>query len=80
MIAATLDTVLAEALTLPEDSRLQLVEQLIPTIQSSAALQEEQLQVVRRRIDEVRGGRVVPIPGGEVFRGIEASLAARRPA
>lgn len=80
MIAVTLDTVLAEALTLPEDSRLQLVEQLIPTIQSSAALQNEQLEVVRRRIDEVRGGQVVPISGEQVFREIEKSLASRRSA
>lgn len=80
MIAVTLDSVLAEALTLPEDSRLQLVEQLIPTIQSSAALQNEQLEVVRRRIDDVREGQVVPIAGEQVFREIEKSLASRRSA
>lgn len=80
MTADTLDIVLAEALALSEDSRLKLVEQLIPTIHSDAALEQEQLQVVRRRINEVRSGKVTPIPGEQVFREIEASLAARRPA
>lgn len=78
MITATLDTVLAEALALSEDGRLQLVEHLIPTIQIDADLEEEQLRIVRRRVEEVRSGRVRPIPGEQAFREVEASLAARR--
>ena len=77
---ATLDTVLAEALALPEDSRLQLVESLIPTLQITPDLEAEQINEVRRRIDEVRRGQVGTIPGEQVFREIRQSLAERRSA
>ena len=77
---ATLDTLFAEALTLPDEARLQLVERLIPTIHSEPSLEAEQIQEVRRRIDQVRSGRVRTLPGEQVFREIEESLAARRPA
>jgi len=75
---ATIDSLFTEALTLPDDSRLQLVERLIPTIQSDPSLEAEQLQEVQRRMDDVRAGRVQTLPGEQVFREIEQSLAARR--
>lgn len=77
---ATLDTVLAEALALSEDNRLQLVERLLTTIESAPGLEAEQLQEVRHRMEDVRSGRVSTIPGEQVFREIEQSLAARRSA
>ena len=77
---ATLDTVLAEALSLSEDNRLQLVESLIPTIQITPDLEAEQIHEVRQRIDDVRSGRVSTIPGEQVFREIQQSLAERRSA
>ncbi|WP_395751654.1 addiction module protein [Prosthecobacter sp.] len=75
---ATFDTVLAEALSLSEDRRLQLVESLIPTLHITPDLEAEQIQEVQRRIDEVRSGRVSTIPGEQVFREIQLSLAERR--
>lgn len=75
---ADIDTLFAEALTLPDDSRLQLVERLIPTIQSEPSLETEQVQEVQRRMEEVRSGRVETIPGEQVFCEIEQALAARR--
>lgn len=77
---ATLDSLFAEALSLPDDTRLQLVERLIPTIQSEPSLEEEQIQEVQRRMDDVRSGRVKTIPGEQVFREIEQSLVSRRTA
>ena len=77
---ASLDTLFAEALALPDDTRLQLVERLIPTIQSEPSLEAEQIQEVQRRVDDVRSGKVKTIPGEQVFREIEQSLAARRTA
>lgn len=77
---ATLDTVLAEALALSEDNRLQLVERLLTTIESAPGLEAEQLQEVRHRMEDVRSGRVSTIPCEQVFREIEQSLAARRSA
>ncbi len=77
---ADIDTLFADALALPDDARLQLVERLIPTIQSEPSLEAEQVQEVQRRMEEVRSGRVKTIPGEQVFREIEQSLAARRKA
>ena len=77
---ATIDSLFTEALALPDDSRLQLVERLNPTIQSEPALEAEQLQEVQRRMADVREGRVQTLPGEQVFREIEQSLVARRSA
>lgn len=77
---ADIDTLFAEALTLSDDTRLQLVERLIPTIQSEPSLEAEQAQEVQRRMDDVRSGRVKTIPGELVFQEIEQSLAARHKA
>ena len=77
---ATIETVFAEAMSLPDDTRLQLVERLIPTIQSEPSLEAEQIQEVQRRMGDVRSGRVKTIPGEQVFREIEQSLASRRTA
>ena len=79
-MVATLDTVLAEALALSQDSRLQLVESLIPTLQITPDLESEQIHEGQRRSNEVRSGRVNPIPGEQVFREIQQSLAERRSA
>ena len=77
---ANIDTLFAEAMSLSDDTRLQLVERLIPTIQSEPSLEEEQLQEVRRRMENMRLGRVKTIPGKQVFREIEQSLASGRSA
>ncbi len=80
MNAASLDSIYADALTLADEDRLRLVESLIPTIRSDPSLEEEQIQEVKRRMEDVRTGRVRTVPGEQVFREIEESLAARRPA
>jgi putative addiction module component (TIGR02574 family) len=79
-MTATLNSLYTSALELTDDSRLQLVELLIPTIQSDPSLEIEQLAEVSRRIDDVRSGRVTAISGEQVFREIEQSLVARRKA
>jgi len=76
----TLDTLFAEALTLSDETRLQLVERLIPTIHGEPSLEEEQISEVRRRIEEVRSGSVKTLPAEEVFREIQESLESRRSA
>lgn len=75
---ADIDTLFAEALALPDEARLQLVERLIPTIQTEPLFEAEQVQLVQRRMDEVRSGRVKTISGEQVFSEIEQSLTARR--
>lgn len=55
-----------------------LTDSLIPTFQITSDLEAEQIQEVRRRIDDVRTGRVSTIPGEQVFTEIQQSLAGRR--
>lgn len=57
-----------------------LTDSLIPTLQITPDLEAEQIQEVRRRIDEVRSGQVSTIPGEQVFTEIQQSLAIRRSA
>lgn len=77
---ATIDTLFSEAMALPDDSRLKLAERLLSTVADEPSLESEHLQEVHRRIEEVRTGKVKTIPGEQVFREIEQSLAARRKA
>ena len=69
---ADIDTLFAEALALSDDARLQLVERLIPTIQSEPSLEVDQIQEVQRRMEDVRSGRVKTISGEQVFRDIDS--------
>lgn len=64
----TLDTLFANALTLSDKIRLQLVERLIPTIESVPSLEAEQVQEVQKRRDDVQSGRVKRC-GGTGFSG-----------
>ena len=73
-MSATIDTLFAEALALSDDTRLELVERLIPTIKSEPSLEAEQLQEVRRRMEEVHSGKVKTIPGEQVFQEIDRLL------
>lgn len=75
---ASIDSIFEDALALSDESRLQLVERLVSTIESDPSLEAEQIQEVQRRMEDVRSGRVKPIPGEQVFAEIEQSLAARR--
>lgn len=74
----TLDTVYEEALTLPEATRLELVERLLPTIATDPETEAAQFAAVQQRRAEVESGRVKMIPGEDVFREVSAALAARR--
>ena len=76
----TYDDLYAAALGLPDEMRLALVENLIPTISPDAALEMEQRVEVDRRFEQIRTGIVQPIAGADVFAEVEESLRARRTA
>ena len=73
-----LSSLFTSAMQLPGESRLELVELLIPTIRSEPSLEAEQFIEVNRRVDDVRAGRVQTLSGERVFREIEQALAAKR--
>ena len=73
-----LDTIFKEALALPEASRLELVERLLPTLTPDPETEAAQLATVQQRRADVESGRVEMVPGEDVFREVRAALAAKR--
>ena len=66
----TTEQVLTTALGLPDDDRLELVEALIVSFQSPGRppFDDAWREVIHRRSDELKSGRVAPIPWEEVKR------------
>jgi putative addiction module component (TIGR02574 family) len=75
MTASTLDmTELVDSL--PVDLKLELVDRLLESISPSRKEIEEAWKIeAERRIEEVRSGKVTPIPVSEVFAEIERDFA-----
>ena len=65
----TLDQLAEEAMHLPHNSRAELAEKLVESLDFpvSDELQSQWAAEAVRRRDEVRSGRVKPIPGEEVI-------------
>ena len=61
------------AVLLPPQDRTYLAEQLLASL-DDADLEQEWAAEARRRRDEVRSGRVKPIPAEEVYRRIARLL------
>lgn len=57
------------ALSLPPEERAHLIDRLIESLDPSRESEHHDAWVaeIRRRIDDVRSGRVKPIPGDEAF-------------
>ena len=62
------------AVLLPLQDRTYLAEQLLASL-DDADLEQEWAAEARRRRDEVRSGRVKPIPAEELYRRIDRLLA-----
>ena len=68
-MSATIDSVLEEALQLPEESRMSLVERLIISSSSYSAIEREQVEVAESRLEEL---------GSEAVRGLPVEEALQR--
>jgi putative addiction module component (TIGR02574 family) len=69
-MSLTLDQLAKEAMQLPASSRALLAERMVESLDAGERDEVERAwaaEAVRRR-DEVRSGRVQPIPGEQVFR------------
>jgi hypothetical protein len=62
----TIDELAAQAMTLPSESRTQLIEKLIESLEQEA-IERLWISDAKRRRDEVRNGKVKPIPGEEAL-------------
>ncbi len=65
----TVDDVYNQALTLPDDSKESLAERLVAYLETHVEPEVERahLDEAKRRRDEVRAGRVVPLEGEAVM-------------
>lgn len=72
----SIDQFTQEALSLPNDLRLQLVETLLASFEGviDDAIQSEWLSEAQRRRDEIRTGAVQPIAGDEALAQVRELL------
>ena len=65
-------TLIEEAVSLPVEERAHLVDCLLQTLNPPDATHADAwAAVARRRIDELRSGKVAPVPGEVVFARIQ---------
>jgi len=72
----TIDQRAEEALTLPSEARALLADRLVESLDAAALSRTDQiwLREAKQRREEVRSGKVKPIPGDEAFRNVRDSL------
>ncbi|MDJ0898714.1 MAG: addiction module protein [Xenococcus sp. MO_188.B8] len=63
-----------EALSLPKDLRLQLVEKLLDSLEVDESIQSEWLVEAKKRRNEICNGLVKPIPGEEALAQVRQIL------
>ena len=75
----SVDQLAAEAMQLPPASRAELAERLVGSLDFSESdeIRKRWIEEAIRRRDEVRSGRVKPIPGEEVLAEVRHSLGYR---
>lgn len=76
-MAITVEQLAEEALSLPSEARALLADRLVESLDPAEDGYVRQLWMkeVRRRIAEVRGGRVEMIAGDEVFAQVRAAIS-----
>ena len=75
-MATTVEKLVEQAMTLPSESRARLADLLVESLDADELGRIDQLWVAeaKRRRDEVRSGKVEPIPGDEALRKVRDSL------
>ena len=75
-MATTLEQVTEQAMALPSESRAQLADLLVESLDGEELGPIEQLWVVeaKRRRDDVRSGTVKTVPGEEALRNVRDLL------
>jgi len=64
----SIDQLMTEALGLPNNLKIQLVEELLASLETiDETIQVEWIAEAQKRRDEIRSGLVQPIPGDEAL-------------
>jgi putative addiction module component (TIGR02574 family) len=70
------EELISEAVSLPLNIRLQLVERLLHSLHpTDKGIDQLWAAEAERRVKEIESGEVKPVPGDEVFRKIRQRLA-----
>lgn len=77
-MATTVDSLFQEALQLPEESRMTLVEKLIVSARSYEEVEQAQVSEAQARLAEMRSGAVQGVPVEDAFRRVRESLEVCR--
>ncbi|HLA05638.1 MAG TPA: addiction module protein [Syntrophales bacterium] len=71
------DELFAEAVSLPLDIRTQLVDKLLQSLHPiKKEIDKLWAEEAEKRVEEIRSGKVVTIPGEEVFKKIRKRLGS----
>jgi hypothetical protein len=76
LMATTVEKLIEQAMTLPSESRAQLADLLVESLDADDLGRIDRLWTAeaKRRRDEVRGGQVEAIPGDEALLNVRESL------
>lgn len=66
-MSSTADHLESAALQLPRAERARLAERLIASLDEEAQVERAWAEEIRQRVEDLRSGKVKPIPGEEVF-------------
>lgn len=75
-MSTTVEQLAEQAMNLPGESRARLADILVESLDTEALTEIDRLWLTeaKRRRDEVRAGKVKPIPGDEALRSVRDSL------
>ncbi|HEX7238809.1 MAG TPA: addiction module protein [Longimicrobiaceae bacterium] len=66
------ENVESAALQLPRSERARLAERLIASLDEDAGIEQAWAEEIRRRVEDLRSGRVQPVPGEQVFEELKS--------
>ncbi|MDD5364581.1 MAG: addiction module protein [Gallionellaceae bacterium] len=73
-MSLTIEQIKAEAMKLPPETRADLADWLLVSVESRESVQAAWDAEIARRIEEIESGKVELIPGEEVFAKIDKKL------
>ncbi len=67
-----IDQIESAVLQLPRNERARIAERLLASLDDDAEVERAWADEVRRRVEDLRSGKVRPIPGEDVFKELES--------
>lgn len=68
----SIEEIIKEAESLPVEERAYVVDSLLRTLNPpDSVIDQKWVEVAKRRLEELRSGRVKPIPGEKVFERVQ---------